>query len=506
MPDTSTRPSDRVRPNILLITSDQHRADAMGVAGHPVVQTPHLDQLAFEGVRFTRTYSDCPVCIPSRTTIITGRQAHLNGIPAYNDQGRITRDREDFVGSLVTAAGYQTQLVGKTHWHTPLSFRAGFEGVTWPALMRKAQVEHSGNTMARPGIGFNEYATTLSTIPPELQLTGWTVERAVEFIQLRELGQPFFLWVSIQDPHPPFTIHEPYYSMYDDAPISDPVTSQWSVHSEECPRSHFLQRMAMKTHRLSSHQLRKSRSVYYGMITNIDHQIGRLLGTMAYLGDLENTVIIYASDHGEFLGDHAAGKKSSFCEAAARVPFIVRFPKSWKEDPSIGPLMGTDCDSLIELADLLPTICDIAGARIPEDVTGRSILPLITGDWKPKEYVHGQIDRSHMYRDGSYKYLYFADDGSEMLFAADDENDEHPLAQRGPFGAKGDLSLLDAYRRRFTDHLREENHADYDSAADAPVNEALPKPSEREALAKDQSGLVAAGWGEFQMRGLQGLN
>ncbi len=119
----------RGKPNVLFVTSDQHRADTLGCAGHPCVRTPHLDKLAQMGIRFDRAYADCPVCIPARTTLVTGIQAHVYGKPDYAIDYRIERRRELFLGSLLTQAGYQTQIMGKTHWHTEPSFRGGFEGV-----------------------------------------------------------------------------------------------------------------------------------------------------------------------------------------------------------------------------------------------------------------------------------------------------------------------------------------------------------------------------------------
>lgn len=490
------------RPNILLITSDQHRADALGAAGHGTVQTSNLDQLAYEGVIFDRAYSDCPVCIPARTTMITGRQAHRNGIPRYAEHERVARDREDFLGSRMTAAGYQTELVGKTHWHCEPSFRAGFEHITWQALMRKKHVRQ-GKSAGVLGLGFNGFSTALSPVAPEDTLTGWTIERSVEFMQLRDRTQPFFLWVSLQDPHPPFTAPEPYFSLYD-GQDPDPVTSEWSG-DETCPRTHYIQKMGMKTHLMSPKQLAKSRSVYYGMVTFMDHQLGRLIGTMQYQGDWDNTLVIYTSDHGEFLGDHGTGKKNSFCECSARVPFIVRFPKTWRDRPEIRELLGTRSDALVELSDLLPTLCDLAGAELPPDLDGQSLMPLLGGRGSfDRDFLHGHIDDSHMYKDGDYKYLYFADDGSEQLFRADDKDDRAPVAQRGAWGVKGDEGLLNWYREKLTAHLREEGHEHVTEGG--LLNRNRPLPSEREALAATQIGHGALGWSEFQLDGLQGLN
>ena len=493
------------KTNILFITSDQHRADAMGIAGHPVVQTPNIDQLGYEGVNFTQAYSDCPVCIPARTTIITGRQAHHNGIPEYAAHRRVDRHRDHFLGSLLTKAGYQTELIGKTHWHTEPHFRAGFEHITWQALMRKEQFKKLGKTAGDLGVGFNELSTSESHLPSELQLSGWSCERAVEFLQLRDRQQPFFLWLSLQDPHPPLTIHEPYFSMYDEDDIPGEAKADWSEDPEKCPRTHFKQQKLMKTQQMSPRQLKKTKSVYYGMITHMDHQIGRVFGTLQYQKDWENTLIIYTSDHGEFLGDHGAGKKTSYCEASARVPFLVRFPKAWKEH--FPKMVGTENRALVELADLLPFFCEVAGVRTPNDVDGKSLMPLLTGEKKEiRESLHGQIYDSHMWKDSHYKYLYHADDGSELLFPANDKNDTAPVALRGPFGAEGDLAVLDQYKRAFTEHLKAEGHEHFDTEKGEPVNQKLEKPSEREALSANGGGHAAIGWTEYDLPGKQELH
>jgi arylsulfatase len=494
------------RPNILLITSDQHRADSLSCYGHPVVHTPHLDQLAYEGLHFDAAYSDCPVCIPARTTMITGRRAYTNGITSYAEHERVKRNREDFLGSLVTRAGYQTQLIGKTHWHTEPYFRGGFESVIWQALMRKEHHQKLKKPVGQFGIGFNELTPGLSDIPPELQLSGWATERAVEFLQLRDRDIPFFLWVSYQDPHPPLIIHEPYYSMYDNCPIPDPVESEWSKDRTLCPRTHLIKQGMMKPDKMPPAQLRKARSVYYGMISHMDHQIGRLLGTLQYLGDMDNTLIIYTSDHGEFLGDHGAGKKNSFMNASSRLPFIISPPQTWRNEPGIREQLGTSTNALVELADLLPTICRAAEAPIPADIDGKSIIPILTGEVKKiKNSIHGHTDDTHMFRDSLYKYIYFTDDGTEMLFDVNDVEDKYAVAVRNPETVTGDTKLLDTYRDLFVKQLEEDRHPDLLSDGSL-RNQKLPKPSKREALMMSSQGVRALGWTEFNLRNIQPLH
>lgn len=495
----------RSRPNILLVTTDQQRPDTMSCAGHPCLYTPHLDQIADEGVRFQSAYSNCPVCIPARTTLITGREAHHNGVPSYSERSRIQRNRADFLGSLVTAAGYQTCLVGKTHWHTEPQFRAGFETVVWGHLMRKQMIRELGQPISADGVGFNEITPHLSPRPAEFSNTGWLIERAVEFLQLRDRDQPFFLWVSIQDPHPPFSVHEPFFSMYDDADIPEPVVADWSSSSESTPRSHYLKQGHSKIGRMPPERLRKARSVYYGMISHIDQQLGRLIGTLMSRGDWDDTLMIYTSDHGEMLGDHGTRAKSSFLDAAARIPFLVRAPKTWRDEPAVAGRLGSTSDSLVGLEDILPTVCDVAGARVPSDIDGASLLPLIgvgSGELaedgaSDRHYLHGQIDTSHMYRDADYKYLYFTDDGSELLFATDDTSDMNPLAIKTPETSWGDKALIAEYRELLLQHLRAEGHDD--ASENGLRNDGAAKPIARQVGWINSSGYAALGGNEYPL-------
>lgn len=463
------------RPNILLITSDQHRANCLGVAEHPCVSTPHLDRLAYEGVHFTRAYTNCPVCIPARTSMITGRDAHRNGKAAYAQDFRVERKHEEFLGSLITRAGYQSCLIGKTHWHTPPSYRAGFESV----ITQRRLFEERRSLQCRPnlrpeGIGFNEMHPTLSQFPPHLYSTDWTVDQCVRFIQHRDETVPFFLWASFTDPHPPLSIHEPYYSLYDNAPVPEPIQADWAD-GEECPVSFLSHKVSYNPGPMQPWEIRKMRSVYYGMITNIDHQLGRLFGCLQNNGTWDNTWVIYTTDHGEHLCDYGNIAKSSFLDRAARLPFIVRPPKAH------GAAKGTNCSSLVELSDLLPTLCEVAGTSSPTDISGRSLLPLVENpEARVRDALHGHIDDSHVYIEGKYKYLYFVADGAELVF--DMENDPEEKKNLA-----SDRELADSLRARFVAHLKSENHPDLSDG------ELLNKGQTRKDLAAYRA-MNPAGW------------
>ena len=433
-----------MKPNILFITTDQQRPE-LGVTGHPCLRTPHLDMLSKEGIIFNRAYTDCPVCIPARTTMITGIQSHKYGKPEYCEEYRINRGREKFLGSLMTKAGYQTRLIGKTHWHTEPDFRAGFETVFNEAFKENEHIRKYGHIQST-GIGANELSPTLSNCPEEMQDPNWCIGKSIDFLDReRESSQPFFLWTSIIRPHPSNAAREPYYSMYNNEDIPEPVFPEWSKEGN-CPYAVEFIRAGNAHAHMTKKAKRKARGVYYGMITQIDHQLGRLFGALTRHGLWDNTIVIFTTDHGEHLFDYGTCFKGTFLEPSARLPFIARFPKNMKTN------RGNSSDALIELADLLPTFCEIADIDTPEDITGKSIMPLVYGNKNSvHDFIHGQIENSHMFHNEQYKYLYFADDGAELLFdKSSDKMDEFNLA--------GDETLIEPLRKAFIKHLESENH------------------------------------------------
>jgi len=433
------------RPNILFVTSDQHRAHDLGCAGHPCIRTPHLDQLAFEGIRFESAYTDCPVCIPARTTMITGIQSHLYGMPAYAEQYRIDRPPEQMLGGLMAAAGYHTQLMGKTHWHLDRDHTAGFESLLHDDVYLQAVAEATGRRWGRHGVGANECYPSMSQLEPQWCYTDWFIDRSIEWLDGRDDERPFFLWVSLHAPHPPLVMHEPFYSMYDNSPIPQPIMPDWAD-DETCPRQLFAHRNMYNPTPMRGDALRKARGVYYGMVTNIDFQLGRLFGYLTKHGRWDNTLVVYTTDHGEHLGDFGDLAKSNFLHTAGKLPFIIRPPREWRIEG------GQVTRALVELADLLPTFCSVAGIDTPADVTGRDLLQIVRGERETvRDALHGQINECHMYHDGRYKYLYYTDDGAELVFdTVEDPRDEH------------DLSADDALRERlhaaFIEHLAGEPH------------------------------------------------
>ena len=429
------------KPNILLITSDQHRGDALGVNGHPCVQTPHLDGLAFAGANFANAYSTCPICMPARTSIITGQDAARFGCPGNRPGFCIDYPRERMLGSCLRDAGYQTELVGKTHFLADPSDRVGFDHITSDYHLKKRLLMEHGQTNDGNGMGANEVSTSTERLPEELNETHWCTEACLDFLETRDQTQPFFLWASYTAPHPPITAIEPYYSMYDNDAIPEPIIPDW-MDDERAPLLEYDIRYRTNPLPMREAELRKVRSVYYGKITYMDHQIGRILGRLVEKDLLDNTLIIYTSDHGEKLGDFGSFWKATHLEPSCRVPLLVKWPKDMDFAPGQTP------DALVCLQDLLPTCVDFAGGVVPDDISGQSLAPLLDGT-PGRDALWGNYNNAaYMLRTRTHKYLYYCADGAELVFDMhNDPSEERDLS--------GDRALTESLRNQLLELLRE---------------------------------------------------
>ncbi|MEK3883750.1 sulfatase-like hydrolase/transferase [Paenibacillus sp. PL2-23] len=439
------------KPNILFITTDQQRADCLSIARseHPVM-TPHLDQLADEGVRFTRAYSDCPLCIPSRTTIMTGRTAYAHGVDT-NGEFPIPEEKENTLPGRLTSAGYQTHAAGKMHFYPPRN-RNGFERMRLLPEDYVNMLEGAGyGGMYRGhGLGGNEVHPTFSAVPTEYTSTHWTVSESIDFLRQRDEGNPFFMWTSFEAPHPPFDPPERFVRLYDGVDIPDPIAGDWT--GAEAPEWVRHRRLSRKLDRLSEDVVRAARKHYYAMITHIDYELGRLFGELKGQGLWDNTIIIFTSDHGEMLGDHGLFHKSCFYEQSARVPLILK-PASSTPLP-LGA--GSVCDKPVLLADLYPTLTELAGCSKPGDRDereGRSLIASMNGDELVADRVlAGYIQDEgglYMVTDGKWKYVYYAQDQREQLFHV--EEDAGELKDLWPAAAAAKDERLVSYRRILAD-------------------------------------------------------
>ena len=422
------------RPNIVLITTDQQRWDTCGPLAPSFMRTPHFDNLAREGITFSSAYADCPICVPSRVSIMTGKTVFAHDDPCFDPSTRFIDNATSLPGCLGDL-GYQTIAVGKMHFE-PQRARHGFQEMLLPEDYYR-QRRASGHDLQpmRHGLGQNELYPGMATVPEALTLTSWISEQCVEFIrERRDPTAPFFMWCSYSKPHPPLDPPEPYYSMYRNCDIPEPVCGDWST-PERLPESMKRFWQSWSGDLLPAEIIREARAAYYGLITQCDYNMGRVLAALQDRGLLDDTLILYTTDHGEYLGDHHGLSKCYFHEPSAHLPFLLRLPKSWE-----GRQPGSTCAAPATLADVLPTLVSAAGGTAPEGCDGRNLLAVARGEEAPRPFVVATHNRPphHSYlgiTDGRYKYIWYPEGSAEQFFDLEsDPRELHDLAGKPEVG------------------------------------------------------------------------
>ncbi|HNT35428.1 MAG TPA: sulfatase-like hydrolase/transferase, partial [bacterium] len=401
------------KPNILLITADQQRFDTAGSAGPSFMRTPHFDHLCNEGVCFTSAYADCPLCVPSRVTIMTGQSVFTHGMYGNGSSSKVLV-REQTLPSYLRQLGYQTAAIGKMHF-TPQRARHGFDEMILPEDYYREMIR--SGCLSQPmhhGLGQNELYPAMATVPESQTLTSWTAEQCVQYIrERRDPTVPFFLWCSFSKPHPPLDPPEPYYSMYRNSPIPEPVFGDWSE-DDRCPETFKRFRQKQGYDLLPREIIREARAAYYGLITQIDYNMGRVFAALQDLGLFADTLVLYTSDHGEFLGDHHTGSKIFFHEPSAHIPFVLRMPHCWENRCE-----GTKSRNLVSLADVLPTLLAAAGGSAPAGVDGQNLVALSRGEVAPAPFLMSRGEPGCQQvgiTDGRWKYIYYTEGAQEQLF------------------------------------------------------------------------------------------
>jgi len=424
--------------NVILIMTDQMRGDCLSCDGHPVVETPNLDEMAGQGTHFKHAYTACPSCLPARATLMTGmNQWHTGILGMGRGQGPIPNDFPHTLAGEMTAAGYQTHLVGKGHFH-PQRAMMGFQTHELDESNRMAingmedeyrswfKEQTAGKDISPDdhGVAWNSWMSRPWHTEEYLHPTSWTMNRSIDFLQRRDLDKSFFLNISFARPHSPYVPPAPYIDMYKDAEIPDPFIAEWSaMHDDEETASNVEAWRGIKT----PAQIRRARMGYYGSISFIDTQIGRLRNWMKRFQPetLHNTMFIFTSDHGDMQGDHNLWRKTYAYEGSARIPFIIQTPTDYPGSRHLA-------DEVVELQDIMPTILDFAGVDIPSTVDGRSLLSLTEkkdNNWR--SYVHGEHctcysrDQEMQYvTDGRKKFIWLPRLGMEQFFDLEDDPGE----------------------------------------------------------------------------------
>jgi len=419
------------RPNILMFFTDQQRADTIHAAGNPVIRTPNLDRLVREGTNFSSAYSASPVCVPARCSILTGQYPHQTGC-SDNDQP-MPDDRPSYM-QLLTEAGYRTHGIGKCHFMPDLYALRGFQTrEVQEEFARRPEDDDYLKWLWAQGVdhlhdphgvrGEMYYVPQPAQVSADLHPTNWVGDRTVEWIRNQPTSEPFYLFSSFIHPHPPFAPPTPWHKLYR-APLM-PLPKR----PDNCEALHtyvnrFQNRYKYRDNGIDNNLMRNMKAYYYACISFIDYQIGRILQALEETGRLDNTLIIYHADHGEFLGDYNCFGKRSMMDATARVPLIVRYPERFAAGQTYTP-----CVSAV---DVMPTILDAAGV----DAGGLDLdgfdLAEVAAEGENGKYadrtVYSLYQRDHlsvrMAVNRRWKYFYSTPDRREFLFDRVQDPDE----------------------------------------------------------------------------------
>ena len=453
--DTKTR-----RPNILFLMTDQHRADCLGCYGNSIIKTPNFDRLAREGMRFVHAYSSVPTCTPARAGLLTGLSPWHHGMLGY---GQVAERYPLELQRALHDAGYYTFAVGKLHYFPQRNLH-GFDGALLDESSRVSTEDFvddyrqwfkAGAPDLDPdatGIGWNDYRARAYVLPEELHPTHWTGETAADFIRKYNRPEPFLLMVSFARPHSPYEPPSRFMHIYNEDDMPLPHIGKWAEKYAPVERRPDYDIWHGDP---GPAQVRRSRRGYYGAVSFIDEQIGRIIRALEKRGMLENTLILFTSDHGDMTGDHHFWRKAYPYESSAGIPMLIRWPRTMGMENH----RGKELTQPVELRDVFPTFLDAAGEAIPQSLDGKSMLSLIRGKtegWRPYIDLEHDVCYSgeihwNALTDGRWKYIYHALNGSQQLFDLKNDPGELNDLAADPSCAR----TLKAWRHRLIEHLSE---------------------------------------------------
>ncbi len=413
--------------NLLFITTDQQRWDSLPCYGLDFMQTPHIDRLATEGHVFDHAYVAAPVCVPCRASMLSGRWPTAHGVL---DNLAWLDDATPTWPALLGAAGYRTAAIGKMHFY-PWDASGGFHErisaedkrhVYLPddhvKFLRQHGIERAHPT-ENPGY-FDHLGAPVTPLDKRFHVDGFIGDRAAEWLSAHG-GHPFAAWVSFAGPHDPYDPPADMADMYYDAPIPEPIGSRDELANKPTAqrsagdsRNNSMFRIDMRAP--TPAQVRRWRAHYYANISLIDEGIGKMLAALEACGTLDDTLIVFTSDHGDALGDHGLVFKSFFYDCMARVPLIVRGPGVHRSARSSG---------LVSSIDLVPLFYDACGVAPPQGLQGHNLRALLDEPNNSiRERVFSELQGRTMVRDASHKYVYYHTGEAELYDMIDgDETD-----------------------------------------------------------------------------------
>jgi arylsulfatase A-like enzyme len=460
------------------------RADTIRALGNPVIQTPNLDRLVREGTAFTSAYSPSPVCVPARCCLHYGLYPQRTGL---YDNGPMMDDNGASYPAVLGRHGYDTAAVGKCHFTPDPHGLRGFgrrwkqeEGVRdYDRDDYRVWLREQGLDPCEPHGTRGEmyYIPQVSLLDEEHHPTRWVADRTIEQIA-SGAGQdrPWCLFSSYIHPHPPLAPPRPWHKLYR-APtlplphVPDRFEALWTHINRHQNRYKY------RDQGIDRNLLRNIKAYYYATISFVDHQVGRVLAALERTGQLDRTLIVFASDHGEYLGDYHCFGKRSMHDASARVPLVVRHPARFPA--------GARCAAPVSLVDLMPTFLRAAGIETGEfDLDGEDLSRVAAGDSERdvvfSQHGHGQ-KAIYLVVSERWKYFYSAGDHREVLI----DRLEDPLESRNKAGITLYARVRNAMKQRLLGYLREVGHEEAYELRDGSLDWRPYPRLEREDLERD---------------------
>ena len=435
------------KPNILVIMPDTFRGDSLACAGHPAVQTPNLDRLAAMGVRFDNAYSSSPICMPARSNCLSGLYCHNTG--QWNNYGHLPAGTRTYM-SLLRENGYRTAHIGKSHYYPHSNARAGEkaphlddEKPFMRSLGHEDVLETTGPwaTVGTDSILTDRWrdrdmldlfrddygkraevgpfkATWPSPLPEEEHMDTFVGRTTADYLRDYDDERPFAVFVGIGGPHDPWDPPQAWADRFKDVEVPKPIpATEAEAWLGDAAREFHTSMMGEPADEETWKAIRR---LYYAKIAHLDSLVGEILDTLEAKGELDNTVIVFWSDHGDRLCDRGKVHKSVYYDESARVPLILRLPGN--------PGAGTGCESIVSINDIFPTVLDAAGVD-PVDGFGTSLVPATAGAGANfHDAVFSEIDnaggRTTMIRTQRHKLVINAEADTLQLFDMQEDPQE----------------------------------------------------------------------------------
>lgn len=433
------------KPNVLFIMCDQLRKDALGIYGNDVIKTPNIDSLFEKGVIFSNMFAAHPVCAPNRGAIATGKWPKINGLVS---NGYVLPESEITMMDVFRSNGYTTYGVGKFHftptwlkdWDEkgkgavspqPKPFQMPHYGFDHCLITEDNRMGPYSEYLKRNGLdpwkdlhSFSirkQHFTQASCYLEEHHQTTWITDRSIEYFKKHDKKKPFFMWTSYVHPHHPFNPPKPYDTMYNPLDIPPPIYKEGEHEKRHDGfRNKFYGKI--KSHEqfnpsvLKNNDWQRIKAYYYGMVSQIDKNVGRIMDTLKEIGLFDNTIFVFSSDHGEMLGDHHLMFKPFPFDCVTSVPFLIKTPDMHS---------GRKCNILCRSLEIMPTLLDVVGLTKPEFLNGISLIDYVNFGSSKELFDDILIEQMlhHSIRSKKYRLTIYHNYGQGELYDLEQDPD-----------------------------------------------------------------------------------